>query len=139
MRGSRAHFPTPGCCLGLDHSIPSSASPECGGAWSQPFSGLCEIETYLLSFWPSGIFSRLLMTGLLSATAAPDTGPPSVTAAAVAVARSTSMATESWPGPVGSNRETRVGRQEKVGPHSQALQDPNGRKETRAWPKESDF
>ena len=79
------------------------------------------------------------MTGLLSATAAPDTGSPSVTAAAVAVARSTSMATESWLGPVGSNRETRVGRQEKVGPHSQALQDPNGRKETRAWPKESDF
>lgn len=132
-------FPPQDVGLGLDHSILSSVSPECGGAWSQSFSGLCEIETYLLSFWPSGIFSGLLMTGLLSVTAAPDTRPPSVTTAAVAVARSISMDRESWPGPVGSNRETRVGRQEKVGPHSQALEDPNGRKETRTWPKESDF
>lgn len=79
------------------------------------------------------------MTGLLSVTAAPDTRPPPVTTAAAAAARSVSMDTESWPGPVGSNRETRVGRQERAGPHSQALEDPNGREKNRTWPKKSDF
>ena len=39
----------------------------------------------------------------------------------------------------GSNRETRVGEQEKIGPHPKALEDPSGEGKTRTWPRESDF